>query len=136
MNKSRRLVAKFGLIGLLLSVTPAAVMEARGRWEYLGESNVDGLVDHDLIRVGARDGRFRAIQMKVQGGAIEFNRVVIHYGNGRSEPIEIRQRIPAGGQTRVIDLPGERRAIEGVEFFYQKARWTSRKPKVRLFGMR
>lgn len=110
--------------------------QRRGRWEYLGEANVDGGVDHDIIRVGSRDGLFRAIQIKVQGGAIDFQRVIVHYGNGQRETIELRSRIAAGGSTRVIDLPGDRRVIEGVEFFYARANWRSRKPKVRLFGMR
>jgi hypothetical protein len=62
--------------------------------------------------------------------------VVVHFGNGSSERISIRFVIPAGGQTRVIDLPGERRVIESVEFWYRKADWRSRRPRVRLFGLR
>jgi len=135
--KTRRTFLTFGLAGILLSLAPATMdAQRRGRWEYLGEANVDGGVDHDMIRVGAQDGRFRAIQIKVQGGAIDFQQVIVHYGNGQRETIAMRERIPAGGQTRAIDLPGERRVIQGVEFFYAKANWRSRRPKVRLFGMR
>jgi hypothetical protein len=71
----------------------------------------------------------------VSGGEIFFERVVVHYGNGQNEELVIRDRIPAGGQTRAIDLPGERRVIESVELWYGKGRW-ERRPKVTLFALR
>jgi hypothetical protein len=43
------------------------------------------------------DGRFRAIQIRVERAPIEFHRVVVHYGNGSDEQIEIRSRIKPGG---------------------------------------
>jgi hypothetical protein len=85
--------------------------------------------------VTAAKGEYRAIQIKVEKGPIVFDHVVAHFGNGSSDPISIRTRIPAGGQTRVIDLPGNRRVIESVEFWYERGNWASAKPKVRLFGM-
>ena len=129
---TKRTFARLGVV-LLIALT---VVQGKGRWEYLGEANVDGMVDHDMIHVGRHEGTFRAIQIKVEKGPIEFQRVIVHYGNGAGSPIELRHRIPAGGQTRVIDLPGDRRVITGVEFFYSKGNWASRKPKVRLFGMK
>src|SRR6266481_7465403 len=91
------------------------------RWAYLGEANVDGAVDHDNIVVTGSRGAFRAIQIRVARAPIEFDRVVIHYGDGDSEPIQMRSKIPAGGQTRAIDLPGNRRIIRSVEFWYARA---------------
>jgi hypothetical protein len=107
----------------------------RGRWEYLGQSNVDGVRDHDNIRVNAR-GSFRAIQLRVQGGEIEFQRVVVHFENGANSEVEVRDRIRAGGQTRAIDLPGDNRRIDSVEVWYGKGNWGSRKPNLRLYGQR
>jgi hypothetical protein len=126
-------IRAFGFAVLLLS--SSAVAHAQ-RWTYLGEANVDGAADHDNIVVSGSRGAFRAIQIKVQRAPIEFDRVVVHYGDGDSEPIHIRSRIPAGGQTRVIDLPGNRRIIRSVEFWYARASRSSRRPKVRLFGLR
>ena len=122
---------------LLWLFSSAAVYAQRiGRREYLGEANVNGARDHDNIVVTAARGAFRAIQIRVENGAIHFDRVVVHYGNGSSSPIEIRRRIPAGDQTRVIDLPGGRRMIRSVEFWYRRGTWGGRPPKVRLFGFR
>ncbi len=107
----------------------------RGRWAHLGNAHVDGRNDHDNIRVGMRDGRFRAIQLRVSGGAIDFQRVVVHFGNGSQEELIFRERIPSGGRTRPMDLPGERRVIESVELWYSKESW-NRKPRVDLYGIR
>ncbi len=123
-----------GVVVLVLaSVTPAAYAQ-RG-WERLGTAHVDGNRDHDNITVGARDGRFRAIQLRVRGGAVEFERVVVHYGNGEPEEVVVRERIPDGGTTRAIDLRGDRRVIRSVELWYGRAGWR-RRPEVRLYGRR
>jgi hypothetical protein len=119
----------------LLICAFAGAVRAQGRWEYLGEANVDGAVDHDRITVTAARGEYRAIRIRVERGPIEFDRVVVHFRDGESEPIAIRNRIRAGGETRVIDLPGRRRIIESVEFWYRRANWRERRPKVRLFGL-
>jgi hypothetical protein len=104
------------------------------RWEYLGQSNVDGTRDHDNIRVTAR-GAFRAIQLRVQGGDIEFQRVVVHFENGADTEVEIRDRIRSGGQTRSIDLPGDNRRIDSVEVWYGRGNWGRRRPSLRLYGL-
>jgi hypothetical protein len=96
---------------------------------------VDGAADHDSIKVGRSDGAFRAIQLRISGGAINFERVIVRFGNGTQEEIPIRSRIPDGGQTRVIDLPGERRMIQSVDIWYGKDNWR-RRPKVTLYGLR
>jgi hypothetical protein len=109
--------------------------EYRGRWVYLGSARVDGARDHDEIRVGRQDGQFRAIQLQVNGGAIEFQRMVVHFGNGSQEELNFRERIPSGSRTRPIDLPGDRRFIRSVELWYGKENW-HRRPKVSLYGIR
>ena len=104
------------------------------RWEQLGRSYVDGRRDHDTIPVNNR-ASFRALQLEVRGGSIEFQRVVVHFDNGADHELEIRDRIPSGGKTRVIDLPGDSRRIRSIEFWYSKDSWRSR-PYVNLLGQR
>ena len=118
-------------IVLLLSLTTAT--SAKG-WVFLGEAHVDGAADHDKIKIGRSEGRFRALQIKVDRAAIAFRHVVVHYSNGTSEEVQVRQRIRAGGATRDIDLRGGERAIESVEFWYERANYRSREPRVRLYG--
>jgi hypothetical protein len=89
---------------------------------------------HDSIKVGRAAGGYHAIQLRISGGAINFERVIVRYGNGEKEEIPIRARIPAGGQTRVIDLPGRERIIQSLDLWYSKDRWEKR-PKASLYGL-
>src|SRR6266404_3455127 len=131
--KSIRIV---GLLLMLFSLTVASSAQGRryeGTWQQLGRSYVDGRNDHDRITVNSGES-FRALQLEVRGGAIEFQRVVVHFENGSDHDIEIRDRISSGGRTREIDLPGDRRRIRSVEFWYSKGGWRSR-PYVNLYGL-
>ena len=128
MSKNRSRWASGCVLVLALCTS---VYAQRGRWTYLGDSHVDGAQDHDSIKVGRSAGTYRAIQLRIRGGAINFERVIVRYGNGSQEEIPIRARIPDGGQTRVIDLPGERRIIRSLDLWYGKDNWR-RRPKVSL----
>lgn len=99
----RRMLPVIVAVLLVLSLSESSF--ARG-WVYLGEAHVDGQADHDKIKVGRSEGRFRALQLRVDFVAIEFRHVVVHYSNGTSEEVQVRQRIRAGGSTRDIDLAG------------------------------
>jgi Protein of unknown function (DUF2541) len=126
-----------GALLLALSIGQAAFAKEAKRWVYLGQTTVHGQRDHDRIGIGRNEGRFNSIQLRVAGAPVEFQRVVVHYTNGSSDEVELRDRIPAGGQTRAIDLRGNTRAISSVEFRFSKANWrTSALPRVSLYGMK
>jgi hypothetical protein len=101
---------------------------------FLGAGRVNGGLDHDTIQAG-QQGTFRAIQLRVSGGAVNFLRIVVQYGNGTRSEIPVRSNIPSGGATRMIDLPGDRRIIQRVDFWYSKTNWATL-PKVSLYGVR
>ena len=124
----------FAAIAMALCLGLSFTAYARG-WVYLGEAHVDGDADHDKIKVGKSEGRFNAIQLRVDYAAIEFNHVVVHYGNGESEEVQVRQKIRAGDSTRDIHVNGRDRAIDSVELWYERGNYkNSRRPRVRLFG--
>lgn len=131
MKPNKRIVL---FVSVLLLFSTAALAQRYGRgWQFLGEAHVDGRTDHDNISVGDR-GVFRSIQLRVENGPIEFDHVVVHYENGRSEELRVRQVIPAGGSTRDIDLRGDRRNIRSVELWYGKAAPHKGRPRVTLYG--
>ena len=105
-------------------------------WTQLGSAKVHGQTDHDEIMVTALEGDFSAIKLFVENEGIQFERVVVHFGNGRKEELVLRDFIPAGGESRVIDLPGRDRIIRKVTFFYKSNAATKRKGRVVLFGRR
>ena len=102
-----------------------------GGWQYLGNAHVDGNADHDKIKVHGSD-TYHVLQIRVVGSPVEFDHVVVTYGNHHSQTVPTRFRVPAGGSSGNIPLAGER-DIAWVEVWYRKANWGN-KPEVRLYG--
>jgi hypothetical protein len=99
-----------------LGVAPVA---AQAGWEQLGCRKVGFLVDKDVIHVGRSEGRFRSIRLQVSGNKVYMMDLKVIYANGAPDDIPVRDEIRAGGQTRALDLKGERRAIKEVEMVYR-----------------
>lgn len=93
-------------------------VEQNTRWEKLGERMVDGKMDRDTIAVGRDDGRFKTIQLKVEGSALEMFDIVITFGDGSTFSPPTRLRFGNGTTSRDIDLPGDKRGIKKVELKY------------------
>lgn len=106
------------------------------RWVKLGERTVNHRVERDVIPVTAARGDFRKIKLKVRHRAVTFRAVHVHYRNGRVQKVELRKNIPAGGETRVIDLVGDDRIIKEVTFIYDTATGRGDRAVVQLFGRR
>ncbi|NOU31686.1 MAG: hypothetical protein HOO96_27610 [Polyangiaceae bacterium] len=93
-------------------------VEQSTRWEKLGERMVDGKMDRDTIAVGRDDGRFKTLQLKVEGSALEMFDIVITFGDGSTFSPPTRLRFGNGTTSRDIDLPGDKRGIKKVELKY------------------
>jgi len=90
-----------------------------GEWRYLGTVNARFTADHDAIIVQGPYDFFRKIKFKVTGAPINLIRLIVTYDDrGLPEKIDTRFTIPAGGESRVIDLAGNRRKIRSIEFWY------------------
>ena len=53
---------------------------------------------------------FRRIKFKVTDAPLNMQHMVVTYDNGQPDKIDVRQNIPQGGESRVIDLQGRRSA--------------------------
>ena len=123
------------LSGTFASSTPAPGNAANPpRWEHLGSKKVDYALDRDEIIVTAREGKFTAIKFLVKRSGINIHKCVVHYENGGVQEIDLRESIPAGGETRVIDLDGKRRFIEKIVLWYDSKNYEDRKAVIEAWG--
>jgi hypothetical protein len=91
-----------------------------GRWEQLGCQQVSFIgKDRDTIRVGRREGRFKAIRLAVRGTDVEMLDLKVVYANGQPDDIPVRSVIRAGQETRPLDLKGFDRAIDRIDMVYR-----------------
>lgn len=104
------------------------------KWELLGTRKVNYGLDKDEIMVTRMEGRFTALKIKVKKGGINLHKVFVHFGDGQVQELEVREDIQAGGETRVIDLAGNRRVIQKVVFWYDTKNYANQKATVELWG--
>ena len=89
-------------------------------WEELGCKGVNLFgVDRDTVRVGRREGRFRAIRLHVRGADVNMLDLRVIYSNGAPDDIPVRAVIRQGDRTRPLDLRGRERSIDRVEMTYR-----------------
>lgn len=105
-------------------------------WQALGTHTVSPFVDHDTVRVGAIEGRFRAIRLDVHGGNIDLYSVRVTFRNGEEQELPFGRIIYAGGSTGALDLSGNRRTIEKIDLVYKsRPSFAGLVPKVTVFGL-
>jgi len=89
-------------------------------WVELGCQQVSLIgKDRDTIRVGLREGRFRAIRLAVRGADVELLDLNVVYGNGERHDIAVKHFLREGERTRPLDLRGRDRHIDRVELLYR-----------------
>jgi hypothetical protein len=105
---------------LALALAFSAVAYAAGpagNWVLLGTRNVGPTVETDTLNVSGQ-GAFDRLYLRVTGNAINVIDMRVTYGNGAPDDIPIRALIPAGGNSRVIDLRGGDRIIASIRLTY------------------
>lgn len=126
-------VALLAIAGFAFSFTTLKTA-AWGPWEMLGMRKVNYSLDRDEIIITRAEGVFTALQIKVKKAPINMKKLVVTFGNGDVEEFELRNNFAAGSESRVIDLPGNKRVIKKVVFWYDTKNIANRKGIVELWG--
>jgi hypothetical protein len=91
------------------------------RWVDLGCKEVNFLgTDRDVMHVGRREGRFKAIRLEARGNDVEMLDLKVIYANGAPDDIRVRSLIRQGTRTGRLDLRGRQRSIHRIEMVYRK----------------
>jgi len=108
-----------------------------GSWRLIGQTHAGHSADHDVIVVKGPFDNFRKIKFKVTDAPLNMHYMLVTYDNGAPDRIDVRQNIPKGGESRVIDLRGVgKRSLRRVEFWYDTKGLLNGKADVTLFGMK
>jgi len=116
LNRRSLLAGVAGLGAALLAPLEAFAAS----WVNLGSRNVNLLLDHDTIYVGAGAGLYTRIRLKVTGNTVFISNMKVVFGNGTSHNVALRFMFLPGTYSRNIDLPGAARFIKRVELTYTK----------------
>jgi hypothetical protein len=109
----------------------------KGSWRILGITQANHKNDHDAIIVKGPYDFFRKLKFKVTDAPLHMHRMIVRYDDGGlPENIELRSKIPQGGESRIIDLKGGKRKIKSVEFWYDTKGILRGKANITLFGIK
>lgn len=103
-------------------------------WEKLGSKKVSYKLDKDVIHVGLRDGTFTKLKLAVTGGNLNLHRMIVEYGNGTKEQIDVRHQFSKFSTSRIIDLNGGQRIIKDITFFYDTKNHSKNRATLHVFG--
>lgn len=81
------------------------------RWTLLDTQN--GRAGRNVISVST-DQRFTKLAIKATRGSAMIDKVVVTFANGRSQTIDLNERIVAGDYGKQIDLNGNSRQITKI----------------------
>ena len=112
----------------------AAFAAEKEKWEPLGTRTVSDKVDRDVIAVTAKEGTFTKLQVRVRVAPVQFRSMKVHFANGQTQDVELKDVIRPNQPSRVIDLPGVERVIARVEFVYDAQTLGKKGAVVKLFG--
>jgi hypothetical protein len=103
----------------------------------LGERMVDFKSDHDVINVSSAEGLFRSLYFVVEKNDLEVFNLLVVYGNGEKEKLDVRLMFKAGSRSRTVDLHGDQRRIESIQFTYRTVgAWREGKARMIVYGVR
>ena len=139
----RRALAPLALAAAAMLASPTLAQKhvrpnpgPSGSWRYVATTHAGFTTDHDTIVVQGPFDQFRRIRFRVTDAPLELNRVVVHFGNGASQELQVRERIPRGGESRAIDLDGGTRHVKRIDFWYETAGLGNGQADVSVYGLK
>jgi hypothetical protein len=76
------------------------------------------------------------VKIKVVDAGLNMLDMDIHFENGEKMNVSIQKNFHQGEESRVIDLPGNKRRIEKITFLYDTKGILKGKANVVVFGKR
>ncbi|HYF30911.1 MAG TPA: hypothetical protein VD993_07315 [Chitinophagaceae bacterium] len=131
----RKRSGKLALIISLLAGLPVFYANTfQDKWAKLGDRTVNYTVDHSEMVVEGIEKELNAVRVKVKQGAINLHRCVVHYKGGQTQDIDILNSIPAGNESKVIELPSPVKTVSKLVFTYDTKNRAIQKADVEVWG--
>lgn len=114
--------------------TTSSPTKKTGDWFFLEDKKVGFGVDHDVINFGNWKDDVRQIKLKITDGPLKMYDMKIHFDNGTTQDVQLRNRFAQGSESRVIDLDGGLRHLKKIEFTYETKGFVRGRSRVAVWG--
>lgn len=120
----------------LLAISVMSFTFIQGNWERLGTRIVNMKADHDVIPVSMSEGVFTKLKFNVKKAPIYVRNIRVVFGNGKDMNLKIDRKFAPGSESRVLDLPGNKRIIKKIVLNYKSVPTPKGRAVVTAFGRR
>jgi hypothetical protein len=118
----------------LLACSLIMTATTTSEWDVIGEKTFDLTSDFVEFTLGEKADMYQAIKFKVLHHTVFFHEVSIQYKDGNTEVKELKQKIKAGADSKVVDLTGNTREITKLKFGYKTNPKASERPTLVILG--
>jgi hypothetical protein len=102
-------------------------------WGKMGQSTIEP-TDKGISTVNAEVGKpVHAIKIKVLTGGVNIHKCEIWFSNGTRKEVELRNDVPAGSESREINLNDTLRHVSKIIFWYDTRNYKQR-ADIELWG--
>ena len=121
------------VVALFVSSTTVTMAQNALTWDKLGSKVVDYTLDHDVVTASTKD-TYSALKIKVDNGTVNVHKATVHFANGDTQDIKLPGELSSGNDGKLIDLKGNKRAIEKVTFWYDTKNSSPNKAVVEVWA--
>lgn len=109
---------------------------APGTWVFIGNMHAPRAPGRDAIVLKGPFTDFRSIRFSVANAPLNLQAMAITFADGGSSTIDFRRNFPPGAQSRAVGLPGARRNIQRIDFWYQTTSSNQGRATLSVFGLK
>ncbi len=106
------------LFGVIFSSFKADTKKPTESWDLLATRKVDFVRDKDVIQIGSNT-TYTAIKFSAQDKSVGISEVKVYFANGDKLEPTVDAIVKQGEESKVIELPGDGKAITKIEFKYR-----------------
>lgn len=100
--------------------------KAQATWDKIGQGSVQAN-DKGMGTVNALPGRpVQSLKIKVLSGGVNIHRCEIWFSDGTRKEVEMRNDVPAGSESREINVSDTLRQISKLVFWYDTRNYNKR----------
>jgi hypothetical protein len=103
-------------------------------WSKLAEKMISPSQENDDMAIEGPGALYTAIKLKVVRGGINLHRCVVWFSDGEKKSFDMRNDIPAGGESRVITLGDKGRSVTRFVYWYDVLNYDSQKAGLELWA--
>jgi hypothetical protein len=126
---------RFSLLTLIAVFVISSGFTLAKKWVLIGQKEANYGRDRDVLKVKGND-IYTAVKIKVVDAGLDMMDFDIVFENGERMNVPIQKNFRQGEESRVIDLRGNRRRIDRIEFLYDTKGILRGKANVLVFGRR